>query len=189
VRTLRRCKNIFLPDKSIKNPPEILNNNWYEMRIERDDKHLQDDILDLDLSTMSEEDARSLLLDSAKQYNMLHPTRRFVDPRSGTVIHAPLGACLINLTDRPCDLAPAFLEAVKETPEYDELLGRINTTDDLRVILDNDALTNDPRWESYEMKEFIHDLHDVLSKYAPEGYSFGVNCDKLKNYGYWKNDQ
>ena len=76
-RYLRRCKNIHLIDSSDKNAPTILNNNWYESRIypgERvcDQQPLDVDILDLDLSTMTRKDARSLILDITQCYIRQH---------------------------------------------------------------------------------------------------------------------
>ncbi len=47
-------------------------NNWYETRLEKDDKQLEDDIIDMDLSDMTEEDARSLLFDIVAGYKESH---------------------------------------------------------------------------------------------------------------------
>ena len=105
---------------------------------------------------------------------------------SGITIHAPLGGSLIHATMRSCDLAPAFLEAIKETPEHARIMKSINNEDsDLRVITDPEVTNTDERWETEEMSFFIIELFDILNAYAPEGYYFGSHPGDGSDYGYW----
>lgn len=110
----------------------------------------------------------------------------FKDERTGCTIYAPLGASLIHGTMRNCDLIPAFLNAIIETPEYQQMLQGINGANwNLCVITAPYASEWDDRWSSDEVSEFCNDLWDVLNDYAPEGYYFGANEGDGSDYGYW----
>lgn len=112
--------------------------------------------------------------------------RNFKDERTGRVIYAPLGATLIHGTMRNCDLVPVFLEAIKDTAEYEQIVLSFNGANyDLSVITEPYASENDERWNSSEMQYFIDDLFDVLEQYAPEGYYFGAHPGDGSDYGYW----
>ncbi len=43
-------------------------NNWYETRLSKDGKHLQDDVVDIDISGMTEDEAKSLILDTVSNW-------------------------------------------------------------------------------------------------------------------------
>lgn len=54
----------------------VINNNWFEVIVEDENgQHLQEDVIDLDLSTMSEEEGRTLLLDIVEDYLADHPEK------------------------------------------------------------------------------------------------------------------
>lgn len=54
----------------------VINNNWFEVIVEDESgQHLQEDVIDLDLSTMSEEEGRTLLLDIVEDYLADHPEK------------------------------------------------------------------------------------------------------------------
>lgn len=54
----------------------VTNNNWFEVVVEDESgQHLQEDVIDLDLSTMSEEEGRTLLLDIMEDYLADHPEK------------------------------------------------------------------------------------------------------------------
>lgn len=116
---------------------------------------------------------------------------QFTDLRTGKVIYAPLNATLIHATMRPCDLIPAFLEAIRDTVEYVQLkLAYTKSNTALDVINDADATDTDARWDSDEVSFFLNEeLWEIMESYAPEGYFFGSHPGDGSDYGYWKNEQ
>lgn len=115
--------------------------------------------------------------------------RQFTDERTGSVIYAPLGATLIHGTMRNCDLVPVFLEAIKDTVEYEQMIQSINGSNwNLCVITAPDTSERDERWNSTDVTMFLEDLFDVLDAYAPEGYFFGAHPGDGSDYGYWPSD-
>ena len=46
----------------------------------------------------------------------------FTDERTNNTIHANLNESVSHGTHRYCDLIPRFLEVIKDTPEYDQLI-------------------------------------------------------------------
>ncbi len=115
--------------------------------------------------------------------------RQFKDERNGCVIYAPLGATLIHGTMRNCDLVPVFLEALKDTVEYEQMLMGINGSNwNLCVITAGDTSEHDERWQSYEVTCFAEELFDALDAHAPEGYYFGAHPGDGSDYGYWPDE-
>lgn len=107
----------------------------------------------------------------------------FTDKETGIIIHADLDATVIRATLRPQDLIPAFLDVIKETPQYQDL----STIVPLHAQEDDDA----EWWDSEESAELVsylvnEDLWDVLNMYAPEGYYFGCTEGDGSDFGYWK---
>lgn len=113
--------------------------------------------------------------------------KQFTDERTGCVIYAPLGATLIHATMRPCDLIPAFLEAIRDTAEYAQIMQSINgTNSNMRVITDADVSDQDERWDSEDISFFLNEtLWEIMESYAPEGYYFGSHPGEGSDYGYW----
>ena len=70
----------------------------------------------------------------------------FTDEKTLNVIHADLDCTVINGTLRACDLVPAFLDVIKDTPEYQQIM--MSNAEYLNVISDPTALDDDERWES-----------------------------------------
>jgi hypothetical protein len=106
----------------------------------------------------------------------------FIDEKTGITIHADLDATVIRATLRPQDLTPAFLDVIKETPEYVQIMFCPPS-----VITDPSAEDDDKRWESEEIAFLVNEeLWDVLNDYAPEGYYFGSHEGDGSDFGYWK---
>lgn len=116
---------------------------------------------------------------------------QFIDQRTGKVIYAPLDATLIHATMRPCDLIPAFLEAIRDTAEYAQIMQSVNGTNwNMCVITDAGASDTDERWDSEDISYFLNEeLWEIMESYAPEGYYFGSHPGDGSDYGYWKNEQ
>ena len=108
----------------------------------------------------------------------------FIDEKTQVEILADLNCSLIRGTLRACDLVPAFLEVIKNTPEYTQIM---QTNDsNLKVIFDPSADDQDERWESDDMYYFLNeDLFDILNNYAPGGYCFQAHPGDGSDFGFW----
>ena len=102
----------------------------------------------------------------------------FKDEKTGVTIYADLDTTVIRATHRSQDLIPAFLEVIKDTPEYAQLLNKLPSY----AMEDNDS----EWWESEDAMYFLNEtLWDVLNKYAPEGYYFGSTEGDGSDFGFW----
>ena len=109
----------------------------------------------------------------------------FIDEQTNVQINANLDESVIHATLRTCDLVHSFLDVIKETPEYTQII--LTNNSDLGVIFDPTADDHDPRWESEYMQYFLNEeLFDTLNNYAPEGYYFGAHEGDGSDFGYWK---
>lgn len=104
----------------------------------------------------------------------------FIDERTLNPIHADLDATVIHATLRRCDLIPAFMEVLKDTPEYEQMV--------LANIPPSYALEDEDSewWESDDAMFLLEDLFDTLNGYAPEGYHFGSLEGDASDFGFWK---
>lgn len=88
-------------------------------------------------------------------------------------------------TFRACDLVPVFLDLIRDTPEYMQIMQTNNWN--LKVMFDPTATDRDERWESEDMAEFLNEmLFDVLDGYSPEGCYFGAHPGDGSDFGYWE---
>lgn len=111
----------------------------------------------------------------------------FIDEKTQVEILADLNCSLIHGTLRACDLVPAFLGVIENTPEYTQIAQTNNYN--LKVIFDPSADENDERWDSDDMCYFLNEeLFDILNNYAPEGYYFGPLHGDSSDFGFWAID-
>ncbi len=103
----------------------------------------------------------------------------FTDKQTGNVINADLNETVIRATLRPQDLIPAFLDVIKDTPEYVQVMNFVPAY----AYEDDDA----EWWESEDCASFLNEsLFDTLNDYAPDGYYFGSHEGDGSDFGYWK---
>lgn len=90
---------------------------------------------------------------------------------------------LISGTHRSQDLIPVFIEAIRDTIEYAQLIIQPFG------IIPGDAYENDDHeyWDSEECLYLLNEtLFDILNDYAPEGYYFGSHPGDGSDYGFWE---
>ena len=107
----------------------------------------------------------------------------FIDEKTQNPINAELDQTIIHGTYRYCDLIPAFLEVLKDTPEYPQL---IQANIPPSVTLDDEY---NEWWNSDDAFWFYMELYKLLEEYAPEGYNFGSHPGDGSNFGFWKQDE
>lgn len=106
----------------------------------------------------------------------------FIDERTNNTIHANLEQSVSHGTHRLCDLIPRFLEVIRDTPEYDQLV--------LANMPPSMALDDEYNewWDSDDAFWFYMELHDLLEDMAPEGYFFGTHPGDGSDFGFWKSE-
>lgn len=104
----------------------------------------------------------------------------FIDERTQNRIHATPGESISHGTMRTQDLIPAFMEVIRDTPEYVQLVNAVPS----HALEDKSAAW----WESEEASLLLESLFDTLDGYSPEGYSFGAHPGDGSDYGYWETD-
>ena len=108
----------------------------------------------------------------------------FIDEKTQTKIYANLNESVIHATLRACDLIPAFLDVIRDTAEYAQLIANNALPS---VVTDPCASDSDERWESEEVSYFLNEtLWNILDIYAPEGYVFGAHPGDGSDFGYWE---
>lgn len=102
----------------------------------------------------------------------------FTDEKTGIIIHANLNETVIHATLRTYDLYHAFMEVIKDTPEYVQMINTVPAyalEDDQSEYWDEDI--------QYIVNE---SLFDCLNSYAPEGYYFGSGTEgDGSDFGFW----
>lgn len=111
-------------------------------------------------------------------FNLQHPGFKIENDRFKV---EDCAGTLIRATMRPADLVPLFMNAIKYTPEYEQLVANPFSP------VPSEAFENDshPFWETEEAQEFLVELFIILDDYAPEGYYFGATEGDGSDYGYW----
>lgn len=105
----------------------------------------------------------------------------FTDVKTITRINANLNESVISATHRPQDLMPAFLDVIKNTAEYVQLM--------INDEIPSYAMEDDENeyWDSEDCMFFLDDLFNVLDQYAPDNYYFGAHPGDGSDFGYWEN--
>lgn len=101
----------------------------------------------------------------------------FKDEQTQNIIHANLNDTVIRATHRTQDLIPAFLDVIKDTPEYVQVLPNIPA-----YAMDD---TRSEWWDSEEAVYLLEELFDTINAYAPEGYYFGAHPGDGSDFGFW----
>lgn len=108
----------------------------------------------------------------------------FIDEKTQVQIHANLEESVIHATMRSYDLVPAFLDVIRDTAEYAQMLANDSLP---KVVTDAGASEYDERWENEGVLYFLNEtLFDILNSYAPDGYYFGSHEGDASDYGFWK---
>lgn len=105
----------------------------------------------------------------------------FTDQKTLNTIHADLDASVSHGTMRPQDLIPRYMDVIRDTPEYLQIMHVVPS----HALEDGEAAW----WDSEAAASFLEDLTDTLADYAPEGYYFGAHPGDGSDYGYWKNTE
>ena len=110
----------------------------------------------------------------------------FTDERTQVKIYADPDRSVIYGTMRNCDLIPAFMDVIVDTPEFQQLWLTPTYQRVCNLLTDGVGHCQSEEWETDEICEFLIELFDVLDGYAPEGYYFGANPGDGSDYGYWE---
>lgn len=105
----------------------------------------------------------------------------FIDERTQNRLHAVPGESISHGTMRTQDLIPAFLDVIRDTPEYVQVM---NATP-AHAMEDKEA----DWWNSDDAAGLLESLFDTLDSYSPEGYYFGAHLGDGSDYGFWKMDK
>ena len=98
----------------------------------------------------------------------------FIDERTQNRLHAVPGESISHGTMRTQDLIPAFLDVIRDTPEYVQVMNAIPA----HAMEDKEA----DWWNSDDAAGLLESLFDTLDSYSPEGYYFRAESRKLR---YW----
>lgn len=91
----------------------------------------------------------------------------FIDERTQNRLHAVPGESISHGTMRTQDLIPAFLDVIRDTPEYVQVMNAIPA----HAMEDKEA----DWWNSDDAAGLLESLFDTLDSYSPEGYYFGAH--------------
>lgn len=102
----------------------------------------------------------------------------FTDEKTLNTIYATLDATISHGTMRTQDLIPKYMEVLRDTPEYIQVMNLVPC----HAKEDDNA----PWWSGEDASELLECLTDTLNNYAPDGYYFGAHPGDGSDYGYWK---
>lgn len=101
----------------------------------------------------------------------------FIDEKTLNRIHANLGESVSHATMRCQDLIPAFMDVIRDTPEYVQLMNAVPAY----ASGDKDS----EWWNGENATMLLISLFDTLDLYAPDGYYFGAHPGDGSDYGFW----
>ena len=102
----------------------------------------------------------------------------FTDEKTLNIIHADLDASVSHRTMHPQDLIPKFMNVLRDTPEYIQVMNVVPS----HAREDDNAAW----WHSEDAIALLESLTDTLDSYAPEGYYFGAHPGDGSDYGFWQ---
>ena len=105
----------------------------------------------------------------------------FIDERTQNRLHAVPGESISHGTMRTQDLIPAFLDVIRDTPEYVQVMNAVPAH-----AMDDEAAE---WWDSDEAAGLLESLFDTLDGYSPEEHYFGAHPGDGSDYGFWKMDR
>lgn len=105
----------------------------------------------------------------------------YTDKKTQNVIHAELNSSVSHGTMRCQDLIPVFMDIIKETPEYVQLMHLVPSY----AYEDKDS----EWWDSEDATNLLESLFNTLNSYAPEDYYFGSHPGDGSDYGYWETER
>ena len=108
----------------------------------------------------------------------------FVSPM-GATIHAPKEGTLIHGTLRSVDLIDTYVEAVKDTPEYNRMKSSDSALREALQNLGEDYDEYAPFWDTDDAAILADDLADILDTHAPAGTYFGAHPGDGSDFGFW----
>lgn len=105
----------------------------------------------------------------------------FIDVKTRNRIHATPGRSVSRGTMRTQDLIPAFMDVIRDTPEYVQVMNAVPAY----AMDDKEA----DWWDSDDAAGLLESLFDMLEGCSPEDYYFGAHPGDGSDYGFWKMDK
>lgn len=110
----------------------------------------------------------------------------FIDEKTQVQIHADLDKSVIHGTMRNCDIIPALIGVIKDTPEYTQLIASAGHP--IHSACSRIDMKTDNWWCTDDADYLCADLFDICDLYAPEGYCFSSHPGDGSDFGYWKHN-
>ena len=104
----------------------------------------------------------------------------FIDERTQNRIHANPGESVSHGTMRTQDLIPAFMDVIRDTPEYVQVMNAVPA----HTMEDKES----DWWNSEDAAGLLDSLFETLDAYSPENYYFGAHPGDGSDYGYRKSE-
>ena len=93
-----------------------------------------------------------------------------------TNLDIELNTTVSRATLNPAHLIPTFLDVLKDTPEYTQIVIPA-------YVMEDDQADY---WYSDEAAYLLEELFYTLESYAPDGYYFGCTEGDASDFGFWE---
>ena len=105
----------------------------------------------------------------------------FIDERTQNRLHAVPGESISHGTMRTQDLIPAFLDVIRDTPEYVQVMNAIPAMPwRTKKQTGGTAMTRRDCWNRCSTRSIVTHRR---------GYYFGAHLGDGSDYGFWKMDK